>query len=228
MKYLRKFATQSDYDAYVESGEMETPNVSLVAESYTTFFTKKEIEIPLGVFIQHINGKLYTADEWTAKGFANSEANGVAVSVEECAFVIAKENLGNNNTQWSSDAINAVKGLDNISNRNVAKKDYNGKANTQLMLATDTSGAGYSCANYIFPNGQNGYLPSLGELNVAFNNKAVIDEAMSVLDSSPFYSHAWSSTPYADYLAWYLDWSDGITNYHNKASSNTVVPFTTL
>ena len=45
MKYLRKFATQSDYDAYVESG-METPNVSLVAENYTTFFTKKEKEEP--------------------------------------------------------------------------------------------------------------------------------------------------------------------------------------
>lgn len=47
------------------------------------------VNVPNGVYIQHINGKLYTTDEWTAKAFANDEANGVAVAKSYSTSCIA-------------------------------------------------------------------------------------------------------------------------------------------
>ena len=217
------------YPKYIRVSCATEPTMAVVTSGgeITPIKIKGDIPDP-GVYVQHINGEYFTSEEWTAGGYSNDQANGVIVATEEHRFVIAKENVGQNSLMWSSDATNAVDGIVLTSNKAEAKKDYNGKANTQLMLATDTSGAAYACANYIFPNGQKGYLPSLGELIAAFNNKTAIDEAMSVLGSAPFYGFVWSSTQYANHLAWYITWSDGMTNSHNKASNDTAVPFTTL
>lgn len=40
MTYLKEFATQAEYDAFVESGEMVKPNVSLVNEPFGVFYNK--------------------------------------------------------------------------------------------------------------------------------------------------------------------------------------------
>lgn len=44
------------------------PNVVLVKEPRNILY---DVMPPLGVYIQHIDGSLYTTDEWTANGFAN-------------------------------------------------------------------------------------------------------------------------------------------------------------
>ena len=41
--------------------------------------------------------------------------------------------------------------------------DYNGYENTLEIVKTDTSGAAFNCASYVFPNGETGYLPAVGE-----------------------------------------------------------------
>lgn len=41
MTYLKEFATQAEYDAFVESGEMVKPNVSLVNEPFGVFYNKR-------------------------------------------------------------------------------------------------------------------------------------------------------------------------------------------
>lgn len=235
MKYLRKFATQSDYDAYVESG-METPNVSLVAESYTTFFTKKEIEIPLGVFIQHINGKLYTADEWTAKGFSNDEANGVAVSAEECAFVIAKTYAAKNSSLSWGDSKTKINDIVSTEKESVAILDYDGASNTEKIIKqlSGITGAPVSevCANYTFPNGKKGYLPAYGEWKLAYDHKSEIVKAMSIIGGTEMsLGNHWSSTQYFNIYdincrGWLMSWYDGhsVGNYGN----NQIRAFTTL
>ena len=145
MKYLRKYETEADIDIDV------TPNVVLVNDTKKVLYNYNP-PLPLGVFIQHVDGKLYTTDEWTAKGFSNDEANGVAVSTEECAFVIAKEDaIGDK--MWTSNRGTLIEGIITTKDSNVAKNDYRGKENTDLILVTDTSEAVYSCANFLFPNG---------------------------------------------------------------------------
>ena len=186
--------------------------------------------LPLGVFIQHTSGWLFTAEEWTAKGFPNEEANGVAVSTEECAFVIAKDGVSDS-MMWSSDIKNAVDGLEIVTSEREAKKDYNGKTNTQLMLATDKSGAGYSCDNFAFPNGQKGYLPALGEWYIAYQNKSAIEAVITLIGGTALYSGAkpyWSSTQYAANLAYSQSWNNGGAGTNYKNNTYYVRAFTIL
>jgi hypothetical protein len=49
--------------------------------------------------------------------------------------------------------------------------------------------AAETCAKYTFPNGSNGYLPSLGELYTAYNNKTAIVEAMSLIGGTALISN---------------------------------------
>lgn len=212
MKYLKKFATAEEYAAFVESGQMKRPNVSLVEEPFTTYYNKY---IPLGVFVQHVDGTLYTEADWTSGGFSNDAANGVAVVTDNARFVIAKSDLGR--MAWSSNTSTAVDGIMLTSDEATAKTDFAGYNNTQLMLATDTSGAGYSCANFLFPNGDKGYLPALGELNEAYANTSKINSLMTKIGGAKLQSnYYWSSTQYGSSLSWGLNWGSGRTDGNNK------------
>lgn len=230
MTYLKEFATQAEYDAFVESGAMVKPNVSLVNEPFGVFYTKRPEKVlpPNGVYIQHIDNKLYTTEEWTAKGFSNDEANGVAVVAEEAQFVIAKNNISDA-MRWSSDVSTLVDGMFTTNDSVIAKTDFAGQENTALMLATDTSGAGFSCANYTFPNGQKGYLPALGELDVAQKNKSAINAMMTAIGGNAFnLDRYWSSTQYMDISAWPLFMPNGSTSGYGKSNTFDVRAFAPL
>lgn len=220
MKYLKKFDTATEYQAFLADG-YEAPNVSLIEESGTIKYN-----IPLGVFIQHIDGTLYTTDKWTAGGFANDQANGVAVCDTNASFVIAKTILSAK--RWSSDDNNAIEGVTIASSLSVAQNDYAGAANTALIAATDTGQAAYSCANFVFPNGANGYLPAFGEWQVAYNNKTAVDAAMTLIGGAVLSTTYWSSTQTMAAYAWYMDWVGGKPSYRNKGLSDGVRAFSAL
>ena len=222
MKYLRKFETEAEYNAAEKSPAKNY--VSLIAEIGSIKYDKG---MPEGVYIQHIDGKLYTTNEWTLGGFSNDKANGVAVIASKCAFVIAKADIGT--SAWSSNTSSNVDGVMQTDDEAVAVTDYAGYNNTQLMLATDSSGAGYSCANYTFPNGKKGYLPALGEWNIARNNRSAIDAAMEVIGTTIQDKYYWSSTQYSSNRAWRLYWTETYIENDTKRSSYYYVrAFTTL
>lgn len=180
--------------------------------------------LPLGVFIQHVDGSLYTADEWTAKGFASADANGVAVSAEECKFVVAK-----NCPDWG--VINGViEGVTIAETAEEAIKDMNGISNTEAIVSVASYGAAVICANYTFPNGKKGYLGAAGEWQKVFENKVAFEEAYSVLGiTTSFSSGVWTSTIRSDasYSGWKCNWNVGIQNAY-KSDRIPVYPFTTL
>lgn len=227
MKYLRK--VEKENDKYTIK---YTPNLVLVNSTKKVLYNIT----PTSVFIQHINGTIYTTAEWTSCGFTSDDANGVAVIDDNARFVIAKEDLDNN--KWSSDTKTTIAGIPNESSPGEARKDYGGLNNTTLMLETDTSGAGYSCANYSFPNGQKGYLGAAGEWWVAYTHRDEIDEAMSVIGASPMnkgerHMGYWTSTQYPynpANNAWTLEWrTDGsLWDGYGKSSIRPVRPFTTI
>ena len=185
--------------------------------TYASYIIKKSdwrTEAPDGVSIQHINGKFYTTDAWVAKGFSNDDANGVAVKNEQCGFVIAKTYfLG---APWSSDASNLVNGILTTTSSTEAKMDFAGAANTELMLATDTSGAAYICSNYTFPNGAKGYLPAAGEADVITRNRTTINSAMTLINGNTVPNNPlWSSTQYSSTAAW-VAWNRSLAELEKK------------
>lgn len=222
MKYLRKFNTEADYNAAEKSPVKAY--VSLVGSGI-----KYDQKIAEGAYIQHIDGTLYDEEGWANGGFSNDEANGVAVISAKALFVIAKTELGA--IKWSSNTGSLVNGILTTSDKTTALTDFAGYDNTQLMLATDTSGAGYSCANYTFPNGNKGYLPALGELKEACDNQSKIDSLMTKIGGDAFssYSYYWSSTQYSYRESWKLDWkTSSLLNNYKGGSTIRVRAFTTL
>lgn len=217
MKNLRKFKTEADIILFVQ------PNIVLVEDTKKVLYN---VEPQRGVFIEHINGSLYTLENWTAGGFLSSEANGVAVLAEECSFVIAKEQK-DNDKGWAVPSDVAIEGVTLTSSFSDSKTDFNGEANTALMLAQTTEGAAHTCANYTFPNGRKGYLPALGEWIVAYRYATDVKAAMTKIGGFVrYWYHNWSSTQSSANNAWWLTMYDGSTGKGSKLTSVAIRPFT--
>lgn len=166
---------------------------------------------PNGVYILHVNGKLYTRAEWNAAW--NDSAVGVALKTDNCRFVIAPEGLDEDNLPWSKyGAYEEVPGVTTTTEEIIAIDDYKGEANTAAIVSHYGAGTDYAvgwCANYTFKNGAKGYLGACGEWLESFNNKAEIDACMNLITGgiaikAPYY---YSSTQYDFYFAWGLTWS---------------------
>lgn len=198
MKYIKKFNTASEVVVY------DPFNIVLVADTDTVLYN-----VPaMGIWVQHINGDLYSADDWTVNGFSNEEANGVALIDAKAAFVIAKSDTSTSN--WSDNENTLIEGASAFTNKSDALSDYSGLANTEAVLNVDTGGVFGLCNQYIFPNGKNGYLPALGEYHLMYQNLAKINAAMSAIGGTQMKANYWSSTQYDAEYAWrYMYGFDG-------------------
>ena len=132
-----------------------------------------------------------------------------------------------------------VQGVLSASSSSAALTDFDGAGNTpkiieQLRDYTDVDGtvgapAAEACANYTFPNGKKGYLPALGEWKTAYNNKAALVSAMSLIGGKTIQTAAhWSSTQSGGYSAWELHWGTAYAGDMYKRSSYVVRAFQTL
>lgn len=223
----------SSYSVSVDakSGYTVPAQQSFTANQASRAVTMTYVKIKLGVYILHTNGGLYTADEWNTAWNAN--AVGVAVLTNEKKFVIAPTDSGG--TKQIYNDYFTYPDLPQISSGSSAKADLNGETNTPKMTAvygtSNTYAAGY-CASYTFKNGKKGYLPSLGEWWIAYNNKAAIDAAMSKCGGTAIntgYYH-WSSTrsnnDSDDWCRfWVLRWNDGRVDTYYVSNSGGVRAF---
>ncbi len=179
-----------------------------------------------GIYIQHIDGTLYTTDEWTSGGYTNEDANGVAVVRPiSGSFVIAKED-SSSKLAWGG-YNKVLTDIVTSSTSSVAVLDNDGAGNTSKIIeqltgvtlggVTGAPAAEY-CASYTFPNGKTGYLGALGEWQVVYNNKTKVNNAMSLIGGTPFstsYSY-WSSTQYSGYYSWEFSYPNGYFRNSDK------------
>lgn len=184
-------------------------------------------KIANGVYIQHVNGELYTVDQWDTAW--NADANGVAVITDKCQFVIAP--TGNSDPQsWQWDHV-LVSGVTTESDMNIAKTDYKGLQNTDAWIAQNGHDIYYAagwCNFYTFKNGKHGYLGSAGEWYAVVNNINDVRAALSKCGADAFqYGDYWTSTQYSDYSAWRMGDLHSIRAY-NKTYELWVIAFTTL
>jgi hypothetical protein len=204
MRNLKKFETEADVRMFVQPNIILIKNTKEVKYNADTF----------GVFIQHIDGSLYTIDEWTTGEYAKTEANGVMVSSESCKFVIAKKNVSYEKglPAWGDEVL--VEGVMATTSSTIAFTDLEGEANTYKIVEriTGDNCSARQCMLYVFPNGANGYLPSLGEWAEAYQYKEDIDAAMTLIGGDVIDS-SWSSTQYDETSAWRFYWSNGETDY---------------
>ena len=211
----------TEYEGFIPEGAQTISSISAIYNATLNYRERTDI------YIQHIDGTLYTTDEWTAGGYANDQANGVAVVCASTSFVTRAGYVYTG--VWSSDMSNLVEGILTTSQLSEAITDFAGAANTALMLATDTSGAAYACNNYTFPNGAKGYLPALGEWNVVFLNMDMINAALTLIGLKGFTSYYyWSSTQVSATQVWHALSGNFYTQYKNDGSLQRACPFTSL
>ena len=175
---------------------------------------------PNGTYIYASNGKLYSKEQWDTTN--NDSAVGVAVIQENSRFIISKDLPMKNNIEWSEQISSTdVEGILTTDDEEIAKTDYAGKNNTDLIISnTENENSSNNAAHYCIlqeMNGNKGYLPSSGELYKIWENKDVIDQILILIGSKSIYDKAyeitnlppyfWSSTEYRSDKSWFLYWT---------------------
>lgn len=182
-----------------------------------------------GVYIQDVNGKLWGMEEWD-----NSvKPNAIAVISNEAKFLIALTEP-TSCMRISSGCIDPFEEYMMCAMYSaIALSDYDGAENTasiMKMLPSTDYAAGY-CNAFTFPDGKTkGFLPSLGQLNLAYQNKAAVSAALSKCGGTAMTNgYYWSSTFWGvngnHRYCWNLYWSDGGVNCSYLNSRTYVRPF---
>lgn len=195
--------------------------------------SSKKTQLRNGVYIEAINGELFTAEEWTGSLTPNS----VVVIQDEVRFRIALTQSSNTMRIHSSSSGTLENYMTAIKDSSQAKLDMKSVENTAniMKLQSGTSYAAGYCNSFTFPDGKTkGLLPALGWLQTAYDNKAAVDACLAAcgataMDTSNYH---WASTFWGvnsnNYRrCWRLDWSDGNVGNLSLNISYRVRPFAT-
>lgn len=211
--------------------------ITPLTRTFTAQVPQREVSMvyksfKIGVFIEATNMGLYASSDWDS----NKTPNSIVILTDSAKFRMALTQpsytmaIHNNAYDTFENYMKA------ISNQTAAKADYNGSGNTAniMKLQSSTSYAAGYCNAFTFPDGSTkGFLPSLGQLWLAYQNKTAVDAALTACGGiamgtsngywSSTFSHTYSATEYRFF--WYLNWSDGAVNDSYVANDIYVRPF---
>lgn len=176
-----------------------------------------------GVYIQDVDGNLYTESEWDTM----KVANGIAVVADEYSFVIALEDA-TSGMPWSAQAWSSS--LTTTTYESVAFLDFNGVGNTANMILTEqgSDNAAERCSDYIFSNGKSGYLGAAGEWGIVSTLLTDVNNLLSIAGGNTIpENEIWTSTQYSSARAWtiaasqYSLFSRMVTEYEHSVRAFT-------
>ena len=190
--------------------------------------------IKLGVFIQDKSGKLWTTGSWATSN--NSNANAIAVLTSNVKVLVALTDSGGTKQIHSSYSGALENYMTAITDTTQAKADYKGAENTAniMKLQSSTSYAAGWCNAFAFPDGKTkGHLPSFGEFWEVYQNKSLVDAALSKCGGTAISTsnYHWCSTfrginsDYRTRQCWLLRWSDGRVSYGDVNTDRCVRAF---
>ena len=116
---------------------------------------------------------------------------------------------------WNDGSANwkEVSGLKNYDDSSTAQQDFNGKSNTDTIVAfAKSSGQTQQAAQYCHDKttaGKIWYLPALGEIRLMATNYSTVNTSLSKVGEE--FDHLWSSTEASD-SAWYMYPRNGYAN----------------
>lgn len=184
----------------------------------------------MGVYIEDIDGNLYTEAQWDR----SKTANGIAVITDNCEFVMALWDTART-YQWG-DPNTTVIGITTTADKSVAITDYDGEAQTTTILnylgySPSDARAAYYCHATTFPNGKKGYLGAVGEWRAALDNRSEIESAIIKCSGSQldYYHNYWTSTQSSSTDVWSISWgTGGMSKSVSKSSNCNIRAFTSL
>lgn len=108
----------------------QSQTLNVVLESIVPEGAYTPNNAPVGIYILSTDGYVYERSSWQTAN--NSKAVGVAVKTSACSFVIAPDEV--QSIQWGGYGT-TISGCTTTTNTSTAQIDYNGKANTDAIVA---------------------------------------------------------------------------------------------
>lgn len=205
------------------------------SSSYTVrpFCTYEYNPVPNGVYIYDKDNNRYTKEEWASSGKGISDVCGIGISTDTDSFMvstaISAQNyaFGGKGTLISNTPILDI----NVASSDLYKATH-GFIYTDTIISqlrTGNAPAAEYAKTYMFGNGQNGYLPSYGEVTTLYSYKTQVEEILRMLDLSLWGSASIQTcTQHGTSNNANLNWTNGIYFGPGKNDSFKVLPFTLL
>ncbi len=216
---------------YVPAIEVATRKSGLFDKVQGTFTVLTSAADFIGA--QDVNGMLWLTADWDG----SVEPNGVAIITSDCSFVVALENAPTTLPMNSEVVATESSSLPIISSISAIRTNYYGLGYTQILLSDfgdDVSEAAGYCNNYIFPNGNKGYLPSSGEMYLLYLNSSTINNVLKAIGGTNpsanqnYRTSARASNSGGNAHFWRLNFSTGAFSAIAATTASQVRPFTTL
>ena len=174
-------------------------------------------------------GAIYYSDG-TCSACVDSNKTAIGVVVKDNELVISQ--IRSTGMRWSGSSTN-VSGITETTDKEVAKQDFNGKANTLAIVSTFTSdtvdnNAAINCNSYSTEgtNAVDWYLPAAGELySYVYGNYSKINTTMTKLSWTFGSRYFWSSSEVSDSRAWYVHSDNDNVPYLYKYNNRSVSCF---
>lgn len=203
--------------------------------SYTVrpFCTYEYNPVPNGVYIYDKDNNRYTKEEWASSGKGISDVCGIGISTDTDSFMVSTVISAQSYPFGGRDTLipNVPLLSFDIPISNLSKATH-GFIYTDVIISVlgiDNALAAKYAKTYAFGNGQSGYLPSFGEVNILYSYKTQVEEILSMLGLSLWGSqYAQTCTQFGPTNNAALYWQDGKSFQPVKNSSFIVLPFTLL
>ena len=189
-----------------------------------------------GAMIIDVNGMLYTKDAWKSADILNEDADGIAISDGTHRFVIGKKNVnvkvggvretGMTWYDWGG-IINyegtLVSGQFTTENDAQALTDFNGKTNTDAIIAQLNDSTVGNVRNNQFPSGAAAYLGTAGQWNIIIGKFALVNELLAAIGGEQLDKKLVqeTSTQFDKMEEWAVSQASGLSHHRKNAENNT-------
>lgn len=197
------------------------------------FCTYEYNPVPNGVYIYDKDNNRYTKEEWASSGKGISDVCGIGISTDTDSFMVSTAISAQKYPFGGRDTLipNVPLLSSGISISNLSKATH-GFIYTDVIifaLGIDNALAAKYAKTYAFGNGQSGYLPSFGEVNILYSYRTQVEEILRTLGLSLWGSqYIQTCTQFGSTNNAALYWQDGKSLQPVKNSSFIVLPFTLL
>lgn len=222
-------------DAWIFGWVNGTKRGTTKSTSYTVrpFCTYEYNPVPNGIYIYDKDNNRYTKEEWASFGKGVSAVCGIGISTDTDSFMISTDiSVADYAFGGQGTLIPNVPMLDtNIVSADLYKATH-GFIYTDVIifvLGINNAFAAKYAKTYAFGNGQSGYLPSFGEVNILYSYKTQVEEILSMLGLSLWGSVSIQTcTQYGGTNNATLYWLNESSVQPGKSDSFKVLPFTLL
>ena len=189
--------------------------------------------VPNGVYIYDKDNNRYTKEEWASSGKGISDVCGIGISTDTDSFMVSTAISAQSYPFGGRDTLipNVPLLSSGIPISNLSKATH-GFIYTDVIISAlgiDNALAAKYAKTYAFGNGQNGYLPSFGEVNILYSYRIQVEEILRTLGLSLWGSqYIQTCTQFGPTNNAALYWQDGKSLQPVKNNSFIVLPFTLL